>query len=74
VSHAGCGCGFYKEQGWGPNFVVPTHSRIDAPALQDGKFVQELRTGTSVHLRGIAFGAMTLRHSRVVADFTVHPQ
>jgi len=50
------GCGFYKEQGWGPNFVVPTHSRIDAPEVQDGKFVQELRTGTSVDLRGIAFG------------------
>ena len=50
------GCGFYKEQGWGPNFVVPTHSRIDAPAVQDGKFVQELRTGTSVDLRGIACG------------------
>ncbi len=50
------GCGFYKEQGWGPNFVVPTHSRIDAPAVQDGKFVRELRTGTSVDLGGIAFG------------------
>jgi DMSO/TMAO reductase YedYZ molybdopterin-dependent catalytic subunit len=50
------GCGFYKEQGWGPNFVVPTHSRIDAPEVQDGKFVQELRTGTPVDLRGIAFG------------------
>jgi DMSO/TMAO reductase YedYZ molybdopterin-dependent catalytic subunit len=50
------GCGFYKEQGWGPNFVVPTHSRIDAPAVQDGKFVREFRTGTSVDLGGIAFG------------------
>jgi DMSO/TMAO reductase YedYZ molybdopterin-dependent catalytic subunit len=50
------GCGFYKEQGWGPNFLVPTHSRIDAPAVQDGKFEPELRAGTSVDLRGIAFG------------------
>jgi len=40
----------------GPNFVVPTHSRIDAPEVQDGKFVQELRTRTPVDLRGIAFG------------------
>jgi hypothetical protein len=38
------------------NHVVPTHSRIDAPAVEDGKFVQELRTGTSVDLQGIAFG------------------
>jgi hypothetical protein len=35
---------------------VPTHSRIDAPEVQDGKFVQELRTRTPVDLRGIAFG------------------
>jgi DMSO/TMAO reductase YedYZ molybdopterin-dependent catalytic subunit len=50
------GCGFYKEQGWGPNFVVPTTSRIDAPEVTDGKFTQEIRVGQSAELRGIAFG------------------
>jgi DMSO/TMAO reductase YedYZ molybdopterin-dependent catalytic subunit len=50
------GCGFYKEQGWGPNFVVPTHSRIDAPEIVDGKFDQQIRMGSPVDLRGIAFG------------------
>jgi DMSO/TMAO reductase YedYZ molybdopterin-dependent catalytic subunit len=50
------GCGFYKEQGWGPNFVVPTTSRIDAPEVTDGRFTQEIRVGQSAELRGIAFG------------------
>ena len=50
------GCGFYKEQGWGPNFVVPTTSRIDAPEVTDGRFTQEVRVGESTELRGIAFG------------------
>jgi len=50
------GCGFYKEQGWGPNFVVPTTSRIDAPEVADGKFTQVVPVGQSTELRGIAFG------------------
>jgi len=50
------GCGFYKEQGWGPNFVVPTHSRIDAPEVVNGKFAAEIKLGQSTELRGIAFG------------------
>jgi DMSO/TMAO reductase YedYZ molybdopterin-dependent catalytic subunit len=50
------GCGFYKEQGWGPNFTVPTTSRIDAPEIDDGEFTQEIKVGQSTELRGIAFG------------------
>jgi DMSO/TMAO reductase YedYZ molybdopterin-dependent catalytic subunit len=50
------GCGFYKEQGWGPNFVVPTTSRIDAPEVTNGKFTEEFKVGQSTELRGIAFG------------------
>jgi DMSO/TMAO reductase YedYZ molybdopterin-dependent catalytic subunit len=50
------GCGFYKEQGWGPNFVVPTNSRIDAPEVTNGKFTEELKLGQSTEFRGIAFG------------------
>jgi DMSO/TMAO reductase YedYZ molybdopterin-dependent catalytic subunit len=50
------GCGFYKEQGWGPNFTVPTTSRIDAPQAQDGRFVESLKVNESVELHGIAFG------------------
>ena len=23
--------GFYEKQGWGPDFIVPTRSRIDVP-------------------------------------------
>jgi len=50
------GCGFYKEQGWGPNFVVPTTSRIDAPEVTNGKFTDDFKLGESTELRGIAFG------------------
>lgn len=50
------GCGFYKEQGWGPNFTVPTTSRVDAPEVTDGRFTDDLHVGQSTELRGIAFG------------------
>ncbi|HET9374360.1 MAG TPA: hypothetical protein VFO40_05275, partial [Chthoniobacterales bacterium] len=50
------GCGLYKEQGWGPNFTVPTTSRIDAPAIADGKFTREIKVGQSTELGGIALG------------------
>ncbi|MBV8224840.1 MAG: molybdopterin-binding oxidoreductase, partial [Verrucomicrobia bacterium] len=50
------GCGFYKEQGWGPNFVVPTTSRIDAPEVTNGRFTDDIHVGQSTELRGIAFG------------------
>lgn len=42
--------GFYETQGWGPNFVIPTHSRIDAPNLGN-----PLAAGSTVALKGIAF-------------------
>ena len=50
------GCGFYKEQGWGPNFTVPTTSRIDAPEARDGRFVESFKVNEPVELHGIAFG------------------
>ena len=53
--HQRHGCGFYKEQGWGPNDVVPTHSRIDAPA-HGGDFDQPFKVGQPVEFRGVAMG------------------
>jgi len=41
--------GFYEQQGWGPNFVVPTTARFDVP---DGK--QKIKLATTVELKGIA--------------------
>jgi hypothetical protein len=46
--------GFYEEQGWGPDFIVPTRSRIDQPD-HESLFKAELaRAGIAV--RGVAFG------------------
>lgn len=42
--------GFYEQQGWGPDFVIPTRSRIDGPDLRT-----PIRAGTSVVLTGVAF-------------------
>lgn len=42
--------GFYEQQGWGPDFSVPTHSRFDAP-----DFGEPLPRGEPVELKGIAF-------------------
>ncbi|MFN2452626.1 MAG: molybdopterin-dependent oxidoreductase [Pyrinomonadaceae bacterium] len=42
--------GFYERQGWGPNFVIATHSRIDAPDLS-----KPVSRGTVVPLKGVAF-------------------
>jgi DMSO/TMAO reductase YedYZ molybdopterin-dependent catalytic subunit len=50
------GCGFYKEQGWGPNFTIPTTSRIDAPEAQSGRFVHDFKVDEPVEMHGIAFG------------------
>ncbi len=50
------GCGFYKEQGWGPNFTIPTFSRIDSPMARNGRFHAPFHVGESVEIRGIAFG------------------
>ncbi len=42
--------GFYEQQGWGPEFVVPTQSRFTEPDL-----AQPLTLGTVAVLRGTAF-------------------
>lgn len=43
--------GFYEQQGWGPDFVVPTRSRFDFPYYD-----QAIKFQPSVTLKGIAFG------------------
>jgi len=50
--------GFYEQQGWGPNFVVPTRSDIFAPRwgrTQGDRFEGEFRVGQEVRIRGRAF-------------------
>ena len=54
--HRGYGYGFYEEQGWGPNDVVPTHSRIDAPQVNGGNFAEPFKVGQKVEFRGVAMG------------------
>lgn len=46
--------GFYETQGWGPNFIVPTRSRIDVP--DDWTFVSLGKLTTPIEVKGIAFG------------------
>lgn len=43
--------GFYETQGWGPDFVIPTRSRISEPTTTD-----PVSRGGVVPLRGTAFG------------------
>jgi DMSO/TMAO reductase YedYZ molybdopterin-dependent catalytic subunit len=43
--------GFYEQQGWGPDFVIPLRSRFFEPDLS-----QPFQLGASVPLRGIVFG------------------
>jgi DMSO/TMAO reductase YedYZ molybdopterin-dependent catalytic subunit len=46
--------GFYEKQGWGPDFIVPTRSRIDEP---DNESVFPSATGAGgIVVRGVAFG------------------
>ncbi|MBA3762482.1 MAG: molybdopterin-dependent oxidoreductase [Chthoniobacterales bacterium] len=46
--------GFYETQGWGPDFIVPTRSRIDQPYHEQWF---DLRTaGNGVGVKGVAFG------------------
>ena len=53
------GKGFYEQQGWGPNFVVPTRSDFFAPRWRrsSGKdsFSDPMRVNQVVTLRGRAF-------------------
>lgn len=46
--------GFYETQGWGPNFIVPTRSRIDVP--DDWAFVSLGKLTAPIEVKGIAFG------------------
>ena len=46
--------GFYEAQGWGPNFVVPTRSRIDVP--DNWAFVSLGKLTAPIEVKGIAFG------------------
>jgi DMSO/TMAO reductase YedYZ molybdopterin-dependent catalytic subunit len=43
--------GFYEQQGWGPNFTVPTRARFDFPYYD-----QTIPFTPDVALKGIAFG------------------
>jgi DMSO/TMAO reductase YedYZ molybdopterin-dependent catalytic subunit len=46
--------GFYETQGWGPDFIVPTRSRIDVP---DHNAVFSLGKLTApIEIKGVAFG------------------
>ncbi len=56
--------GFYEQQGWGPDFVVPIRTRFFAP-----DFAEPLRLGTPVMLKGIAFaGNLGISRVEVSAD------
>jgi DMSO/TMAO reductase YedYZ molybdopterin-dependent catalytic subunit len=46
--------GFYEKQGWGPDFIVPTRSRIDQPDHESTFPVAAAANGIAV--RGVAFG------------------
>jgi DMSO/TMAO reductase YedYZ molybdopterin-dependent catalytic subunit len=46
--------GFYEAQGWGPDFIVPTRSRIDVP--DDWMFVSLSKVTAPIEVKGIAFG------------------
>ncbi|PZR77218.1 MAG: hypothetical protein DLM73_00175 [Chthoniobacterales bacterium] len=46
--------GFYEKQGWGPDFMVPTRSRIDQPD-HDSTFKSAV-AANGIAVRGVAFG------------------
>jgi DMSO/TMAO reductase YedYZ molybdopterin-dependent catalytic subunit len=46
--------GFYEAQGWGPDFIVPTRSRIDVPDYDSRFSINQLRQ--PIEVKGIAFG------------------
>ncbi|MDQ3554785.1 MAG: molybdopterin-dependent oxidoreductase, partial [Chloroflexota bacterium] len=43
--------GFYEQQGWGPDFTIPTRSRFDGP-----DFRQPVQVRRPIRLNGTAFG------------------
>src|SRR6266566_1120353 len=46
--------GFYEAQGWGPDFITPTRSRIDLPDHESRFALGELQQ--AVEVKGIAYG------------------
>jgi DMSO/TMAO reductase YedYZ molybdopterin-dependent catalytic subunit len=46
--------GFYETQGWGPDFIVPTRSRIDVP--DDNAVFALSQIGGPLEVKGVAFG------------------
>jgi DMSO/TMAO reductase YedYZ molybdopterin-dependent catalytic subunit len=46
--------GFYETQGWGPDFITPTRSRIDVPG-HESRFSLGQLSGP-IEIKGIAFG------------------
>ena len=46
--------GFYETQGWGPDFTVPTRSRIDMPDHEARFSLGELNA--PIEVKGIAYG------------------
>lgn len=46
--------GFYETQGWGPDFIVPTRSRIDVPYHDERIAMHDAQNGIPV--KGVAFG------------------
>lgn len=46
--------GFYETQGWGPDFIIATRSRIDQPYHES--WIDAATAASGVGVRGIAFG------------------
>jgi DMSO/TMAO reductase YedYZ molybdopterin-dependent catalytic subunit len=46
--------GFYESQGWGPDFIVPTRSRIDVPDY--GATFSLSKLSAPIEVKGVAFG------------------
>jgi DMSO/TMAO reductase YedYZ molybdopterin-dependent catalytic subunit len=46
--------GFYETQGWGPDFIVPTRSRIDVP--YDNALFSLGEMTTPIEVKGVAYG------------------
>src|SRR5213079_3787560 len=46
--------GFYETQGWGPDFITPTRSRIDVPDYDSRFSMSELQQ--PIEVKGIAYG------------------
>lgn len=46
--------GFYETQGWGPDFIAPTRSRIDVPDRESWFSLNQL--SGAIEVRGMAYG------------------